>query len=112
VRDERREIVDVVLQIEWLDAARPLVPPAVVHDDVKGLETSNETGERATSVEAAVDADDGGLGVEDAALGDGESRDWRVGDEVKSLEGRRGRGHQENLPGKTGATHRISRDGP
>ena len=70
---ESKKILNVLLKAQRRDLARPLIAAPIVGHDVKGLETSNESGERATAVETAVNAYNSRLGVGGAPFGYRES---------------------------------------
>jgi hypothetical protein len=50
-----------------------LVSAPVVGDEIESIGAARESGEGAAAVQSAVDADDRGLGVFDATLGDREA---------------------------------------
>jgi hypothetical protein len=71
---EGGEVADVVLETEGTQGARTLVTASVVGDEIESIGAARESGEGAAAVQSAVDADDRGLGIFDATLGDREAR--------------------------------------
>jgi hypothetical protein len=74
------QVVDVTVEIDGLATTTPLVPATVVGHDVEMLASACDTGKGATSVEAPVNANEGGTGSLDLPLPRGEPRDeWSRG---------------------------------
>jgi len=73
---EGEQVLDVQLEGEGLKVSRALVAAPVVGHDVKSVDASSESCEGATTVEAAVHADERRLRHVDSTLRDRQSRDW------------------------------------
>jgi hypothetical protein len=91
------EIFNVLLEAEWCESSRALVPTSVIGNKVKILESARKSAKGGSTVEAPMNADNCGFRVIYTSLGDGQTRDDGFSGKYQRT-GRKGeRRHTENL---------------